>query len=372
MRVLIFIYSLGCGGAERVAANLANHWAAKGWDVTLVTVTNAENDFYPLHPSVRRIALNHELRGEGLLLSATTFVSRVASLRRVLRQVRPDVALGMMPTANTLLALAGLGLGIPSVGSLHFHPPMCQLQMTDEWSQRLSYGLLDGLIVLTEETAQWLRQHKRPTRLWVIPNAVTWPLPQLEPRLSPSGIVHQGSNVIVAVGRLEVEKGFDLLIEAFAPLAAKYTDWILVVLGEGGERPALEALIERHGLHGRVFLAGRVGNVGEWYEAAALFVLSSRFEGFPNALVEALASGVPVISFDCETGPRDIIRHGVNGLLVPPGDVVRLTNAMDCLMGNEALRRRLGMRAAEVREQLAFERIGAMWEEVFLALKMQK
>lgn len=365
MRVLIFIYSLGCGGAERVAANLANHWAAKGWDVTLVTVTNAENDFYPLHPSVRRIALNHELRGEGLLLSATIFVCRVASLRRVLRQVRPDVALGMMPTANTLLALARLGLGIPTVGSEHNHPAGRSITRIDAFLRRHTYRLLDAVVGLTEETAQWLMQNTRARCALVIPNAVSWPLPKFEPVLLPMAFVRPGDNILLAVGRLEPEKGFDLLIKAFAPLAEKYPDWILVVLGEGGERVRLETLIDQHGLHGRILLPGRVGNVGEWYNAAGLYVMSSRSEGFPNTLVEALASGVPAISFDCDTGPRHIIRHAVDGLLVPPGDVVCLTDAMDCLMGNEPLRKCLAMRAADARERFAVERIAGLWERAF-------
>jgi len=367
VRLLIFIYSLHCGGAERVAANMANHWATKGWNVTLVTVTSPASDFYPLHSLVRRVPLK-EIRGGGLLGSTRSFVHRLFSLRRLLRHVRPDVAVGMMPTANILLALARLGLSTPSVGSVRCHPPMYSLMMVDDWLQRLTYRLLDGVVVLTEETAQWLRQHKRVRNIWVIPNAVSWPLPPLEPRLPPASFVAPDNKVMVAVGRLEIQKGFDLLIEAFAPLATKHTDWILVVIGEGSQRPALEALIERHRLHGRVFLPGMVGNVGEWYETASLFVLSSRFEGFPNSLVEALASGVPAITFDCETGPRDIIQHGVNGLMIPSGDVVRLTDAMDRLMGDAVLRKRLGLRATEIREEFSFERIGAMWEKVFVRL----
>jgi len=127
----------------------------------------------------------------------------------------------------------------------------------------------------------------------------------------------------------------------------------------------LEAQVRDASLGSRVFLPGRVGNVGEWYARADLYVMSPRFEGFPNALVEAMAYGLPVVSFDCDTGPRDIIIHGVNGLLVPPENVVGLTEALEQLMGDAALRQCFAMRAVEVRERFSMMRIAAVWETFF-------
>jgi len=159
------------------------------------------------------------------------------------------------------------------------------------------------------------------------------------------------------------------LLEAFVTLARKYYNWNLVILGEGPERRALETQVQAFGLDGRVFLPGRVGNVGEWYERADVYVMSSRFEGFPNALAEAMAHGLPAVSFDCDTGPRDIIRPEVDGLLVLPGNVDALTAALDRLMDDAALRAQFAARAVEVRERFSMERIAGMWEELFAKLR---
>ena len=135
--------------------------------------------------------------------------------------------------------------------------------------------------------------------------------------MKPDSVCRPGRKVLLAVGRLEVEKGFDWLIDAFSALATKYPEWDLVILGEGSLRATLEKQVQTSGLARRVFLPGRVGNVGDWYERANLYVMSSRFEGFGNTLGEAMAYGLPAVSFDCETGPRNIIRHETDGLLVP-------------------------------------------------------
>ena len=121
-RLVIFIHSMGGGGAERVAANLANYWAQKGWEITVVTLASQSVDFYTLHPAVKRIALNLASESRSLGTALWQNVRRVIALRQTLRQIRPDVALGMMTTANVLLALAVFGLGIPAIGSEHIHP----------------------------------------------------------------------------------------------------------------------------------------------------------------------------------------------------------------------------------------------------------
>jgi glycosyltransferase involved in cell wall biosynthesis len=170
---------------------------------------------------------------------------------------------------------------------------------------------------------------------------------------------------LLGVGRLTEQKGFDLLISTFARLAARHPDWDLIILGEGPSRPQLEDLVRSHNLSERIFLPGQAGNIAEWYRAAEIYAMSSRFEGFPNTLAEALAHGLPAVSFDCDTGPRDIIRHQVDGLLVPAGDEDALAAALSRLMNNAALRQQFAMRAVEARERFSMERIAGMWEEVF-------
>ena len=157
---------------------------------------------------------------------------------------------------------------------------------------------------------------------------------------------------------------------SFATLAKRYADWDLVILGEGPLRGALELQINALGLESRVYLPGGVGNVGDWYARADLYVMSSSFEGFPNTLVEAMAHGCAAVSYDCNTGPRDIIRDGEDGMLVNPvGDVAALTSALDQLMGDDERRERMAQKAVDVRERFSQASILAMWDELFDRVK---
>jgi glycosyltransferase involved in cell wall biosynthesis len=366
LKLLIFIHSLSSGGAERVTVNLANHWAGKKWDIVVVTLAPKRDDFYELHPAVKRITL--ELAGDSsnLFVGLLQNLRRVLALRRVLREIQPAIALGMTTTANVLLALAAWGFStVRAIGSERTHPPQCPMGPLWEGLRRLSYGRLAVVTALTSESADWLNAHTGARRVSVIPNAALWPLPMQVPRIIPESLCQPERPIMLAVGRASEEKQFGLLLEVFHSLANQHDDWDLVILGEGPQRPALQAQVWAAGLEKRVFLPGRAGNVGEWYERADLYVMSSRFEGFPNTLVEAMAHSLPAVSFDCDTGPRDIIRHGVDGLLIPPGDVAGLTAALDRLMTDAALRQRLAERAVEVRERFSMKRIAGMWEELF-------
>jgi len=168
------------------------------------------------------------------------------------------------------------------------------------------------------------------------------------------------------VGRLHPDKGFDILLDAYARIAGRHPDWTLVILGEGPQRAALQAQIERLGLAGKVSMPGRAGNVGEWYDRADLYVLSSRVEGLSNTLLESMASGLAAVAFDCETGPREIVRDGEDGVLVRPAqDAAALAQALSRLMADPGTRARMAARAVQVRERFSAERILSRWQEVF-------
>jgi glycosyltransferase involved in cell wall biosynthesis len=373
MRLLIFIGTMSSGGAERVSANLANYWATKGWEITIVTLAQQSLDFYGLHPSVKRMALELVSESANVLAGLWENISRVIALRRVLRQVQPDIALGMMNTCNVLLALAAWNLTtLRTIGAVRVHPAQSPLGYIWETLRCHTYGLLNAVTAMSSEGKDWIKTHTNAQRVTVIPNAVTWPLPGQEPRISPSALHQPERQLLLAVGRLDAQKGFDWLIGAFSNLADKHPDWDLLILGEGLLRTTLDKQVRESGLERRIFLPGRAGNIGEWYESADLFVMSSRFEGFPNALVEAMAHGLAVVSFDCDTGPRDIIRHELDGLLVPLGDVAELTAALDRLMGDALTRQRFAGRAVEVRERFSMERIAGMWEKLFEEILLEQ
>ncbi|HSX55545.1 MAG TPA: glycosyltransferase, partial [Sphingomonas sp.] len=180
----------------------------------------------------------------------------------------------------------------------------------------------------------------------VIPN----PIPSLPFRLR-----QEGAPQLVAVGRLTEQKGFDLLIDAFGRIAERFPDWNLLIFGEGPERSRLEEMAAEHGLLDRVFLPGNTERHGEWINAASVFVLSSRYEGFANVVGEAMQAGLAVVAFDCDFGPADMIEPGVSGVLVSAGDAAQLAAALSDVMSSEARRRQLGANAIE-RAQLFDER----------------
>jgi glycosyltransferase involved in cell wall biosynthesis len=366
MRLLIFIYSMGNGGAERVTANLANYWAAKGWDITIVTLAPLSLNFYELHPAIKSISLYLASESGNILAGMWNNTRRVLALRQTLRQIQPNIALGMMSTASVLLALAAWGLPtLRTIGTERNFPPQQPLGYLWENLRSKSYGLLNAVTALTSEGQNWIKNYTKATKVMVIPNPVTWPLVGKEPQISPRAFCQTGRQLLLAVGRLDQQKRFDWLIEAFTKLAAKHSNWDLAIVGEGSLRAKLERQVRESGFEKRIFLPGRAGNVNEWYEQADLFVISSHHEGFPNTLIEAMSYGLAAVSFDCDTGPRDIIRHELDGLIVPPGDVAALSAALDKIMGDDLLRLGFAERAIEVRERFSIEKMAGLWEQLF-------
>lgn len=359
LRVLVFIHSLQGGGAERVAVDLSAAWAQAGHEVMLVTQTDSAGDVYTLDARVRRRVL-----GTAGLRGLWANVRRVRALRAVLREFAPDIVLGMMTTASVLAVLAARGLPCRIIATEHAHPPSQAMSRLWKQLRRWTYPRAARVVALTRGTAQWIERHVPGSRLAVIPNAVHWPLPQGTPRLQAERAA--GRLRLLAVGRLHADKGFDLLLQAYAQVAPRHPQWDLVILGEGEQRQALQERIDAAGLGGRVAMPGRAGNVGEWYAHADLYVLSSRFEGLSNTLIEALASGLPAVSFDCDTGPREIVREGVDGVLVRPnGDSAAMARALDALMGDDVRRQALARQAPDARDRFSSDRVLAMWRQLF-------
>jgi glycosyltransferase involved in cell wall biosynthesis len=202
------------------------------------------------------------------------------------------------------------------------------------------------------------------TRLTVIPNAVRWPLESTEPVVEPPR--RNGRYRVLAVGRLHPHKGFDILIRAFQEIAAHFPEWDLIILGEGDSRADLQGQIDAAGLGERISMPGRVGNVADWYMQSDLYVLSSRVEGLSNTLLEAMASGLAPVAFDCETGPREIVRNGIDGVLVSPaGDSEALAAHLSDMMAHPEQREAYARRAVDVRDRFSTARIMALWGYLF-------
>ena len=157
MHIVIFTYSLCAGGAERVTVNLANYWAERGWKITIITLASRALDFYSVHPYVQRIVLDMSSESRNVSVAAMNNLKRIIVLRRILREIRPNIALGIMPTANVLLCLSAIGLrNVAVVGSEHIYPPMSPLTRSWQWLRRWTYPLTDQIIMLTREGLDWL------------------------------------------------------------------------------------------------------------------------------------------------------------------------------------------------------------------------
>jgi glycosyltransferase involved in cell wall biosynthesis len=374
MKVLFFIYALDQGGgAERVTANLANHWAKKGWEVTVTTVTARADDWHPLDPEIRHIAINLGRPSRGMADAIAQNIKRVKTLRHTLLTVRPDVAVAMMSAASATLAVAAWGLpNLVSLGAIRSHPACRPTKAVWKGIEALAFGHLSAVVAQTKTTAAWLAANTASRRIEVIPNPIVWPLPQSEPNIQPDGVCKTNRNVLLAAGRLVPLKRYDLLIDVFAALAREHENWDLVIAGDGPERQKLRSQICERGIGSRVFLPGFAGNLSDWYERADLFVMTSIFEGFPNALAEALAHGTPAVSFDCDAGPRDIICHGQDGLLVPAGDMPALTQALDRLMRYDSMRGSFAVAARQQRDRFAIQSVSRIWEDLFADLLNSK
>jgi glycosyltransferase involved in cell wall biosynthesis len=362
MKVVLVISSLSSGGAERVMSMMANYWAEKGWDVTLVTFAEISTDFFPISQRIKRTGLGLLKPSANILQSLTNNVQRILSLRKTITELSPQVVISFMDITN-IITLAAVGKAFPVIVSERVDPRYVELGAMRNFLRRQLYPYAAAVVLQTDTVATWAGQFVSHKKIKIIQN----PLLQSGDTSSSVGNVSLAEKTVLAIGRLTEQKGFDLLINAFSSVCLD--GWQLLIVGEGDDRPQLEKLIKSQGMEGRITLVGRVSNVQQYLEKASIFVLSSRFEGFPNVLLEAMSGGLPVISFDCPSGPGDIINDGEDGLLVPSGDVGSLATAMSRLMADEQMRRRLGKKAEFVRERFAIDHIMGQWERVLEGLR---
>jgi glycosyltransferase involved in cell wall biosynthesis len=351
--VALVISALSDGGAERVVSTLSRRWSHAGHRVAVVTISAVDTDVYELPPEVTRVALGLGRDSHHLAEAMFHASQRVIALRRALRRLDPEVVVSFLGRTNVLALLATRGLGVPVFVSERTDPRRERIGHPWGALRRLLYPHATGVVVQTERVAAWARAFC--SCVHVIPNFVE------RPRVSADPGAESGPRTLLAVGRLSPEKGFDLLLAAFALAGPRRPDWTLTIVGEGPLRGALEAQIARLGLEGRVRLPGRTRDVASCLAAAHAFVLPSRYEGFPNALLEAMACGLPPVAFDCDSGPAEIVRHGENGLLVPAGDVAALAGALEHLMDSPQERIRLGAHARAIADELAPERVLEQW-----------
>jgi len=364
MRITLVIHSLSCGGAERVLSIMANYWADHQWEVTLITFSGAEQgSFFPLHSKVNWIPLGVARNSSGLISAMYNNADRVLSLRRTIVQSRPDAVISFVAAMNVLTVLACAGRPFPVIISERCDPGAQSIGATWGLLRRLVYPRADAVVVQTRSIKEFFPEKIR-VRSHIIPNPVIAPKQLRDPRV-------RKKRKIIGMGRLVEQKGFDLLLRAFSKISAAHPDWFLEIWGQGPLRQELEQLAQALHLANQVSFPGQTQDTHAVLLEADLFVLSSRYEGFPNVLSEAMACGLPVITFDVASGPRDIVEHESNGLLVEANDIDGLAHAIERLLKNESERVRLAGESSKIVAKYGLSQVMKRWEALLGTCVMQ-
>lgn len=348
-KIMFYINTVGNkGGAERVMSQLANRFCDAGYEVVFVTSYRKAEERI-LAEGVNRLSLENE---EIMQSRLKRNVSRIAKLRKLCKREKPQVLVSFMQEPNFRALIATLGLPIKTIVSVRNDPNREYAGIAGKIVGKLLLPMADGCVFQTEEAQAWF-----PKRLQekskIIFNAVTESFFETK-REHPENVV--------TAGRLVKAKNHSMLIRAFAKVAEKYPEEKLLIYGAGRDKEELESLIEDLKMDSRVMLMGVTEQMQDVLARAKVFVLSSDYEGMPNALMEALAVGVPSISTDCPCGgPKMLIEHEKNGLLVPVNDENAMAEAMERLLGDPAFAEKLGSAAREKAESYKPNKVFHEW-----------
>ncbi|TQS19220.1 glycosyltransferase family 4 protein [Microbispora sp. KK1-11] len=377
----MLLHAYGMGGTIRTVVNQANAMATLGHEVEIVSVVRRrEEPQFRLHPGVALTTLVDQRTGvqadslgrrvwrrlRGKIVpygefAAGYFTERVEkAVIDYVTSVDDGVLVTTRPALNLISARRASG-NVVRVAQEHMNLGTYPGPLREEIVRH--YGGFDAVAVLTASDRREYEQALPGTRIVRIPNAVH------SVNQTPSRQEHP---VVVAAGRLVRQKGFDLLLPAFAQVVKEHPEWRLRVFGTGPKKAALRALIGEHGLSAHVTLMGRTNRLDDELARASIYALSSRFEGLPMVMIEAMTHALPIVAFDCPTGPGDVLTDGTDGVLVPCGDVDALAAAMNRLIADRDLRLRMGAAAAATAREYAPENVMPLWENLFTELLRAK
>lgn len=350
MRIAFFISSMGLGGSERTVAALANEFIKHNDQVFVITI-DSKPSFYFLNSQVEFKNLNTLKESEGVFDAIINNSMTIHSMHKLLKNKHIDVVITFNITTLTTAILARALLKTKVIGTEMSNPFLSETNKAWKFAKRNISVFADGFIFQTKDSSGFYRDVLIKKSI-VIPNAIfTQDIPTEIIKMS------ERDKNICTVGRLEKVKGFDILIKAFNEFSRSHEGYTLSIYGEGSERDNLQTIINDLQLTDKVFLHGKVSEVPQKIYKSCMFVLSSRYEGMPNALMEALACGLPCISTDCDFGPRELINHGENGLLIPVDDSEALTAAMKTLAENSILSEKLSENARAINKTHALDLI---------------
>lgn len=345
----IITKAMTSGGAERVIAQLANYFIEQNISCRIITTDNREV-MYPLDETIEVLAIGKKSNNK-----AIDRILRYKRIRSVVQKNRPDVVLTMPEDTGIYAILALIGTGIPVFVSERNNPWVMPNIKITRFLRKLAYLFAKGIIFQTEMAKSFFSRHIQKKGV-VLQNPVD------EKRI-PEPYTGERKKIFAAVGRLEPQKNYPMLIKAFSEFHEAEQDYQLIIYGEGTERANLEKLIKQLNLEDSVFLPGRNKDVLNAINDSAAFILSSDYEGMPSALIEAMCMGMPVISTDCPSGgPRELIHNGENGLLVEVNNTESMKKAMHQIIDGRS--EKLGKSAYVTGKQLTDSQIFEKWEKL--------
>jgi glycosyltransferase involved in cell wall biosynthesis len=358
LNITFVISSIQGGGAERTIALLANGLAGRGHKVRIICLSKHEI-FYELSAKIKLEFVADPKQSRNLIEGAFRNLNKVFKLIKILRSVEPDVIISFITQVNLLTILANLFVRKPLIISERANPELDPIKGILKIARGFLYRLASCLVVQTDFARNYFRNYG--LELKKIHNPVR--------KMNLPENFESRKNIVLGVGRLSFEKGFDQLMKAFAK--ANLPGWKLWLVGDGCERQNLEALAEDLLIKEKTVFLGRQKKVENFYQEAGIFVLPSRHEGFPNALCEALAAGVPSIAFDCNAGPSEMIDDRKNGVLIPAGEIGLLADSLEEFHSRKDLRRAISLKSVSILDKMGEEKILSQWEELILRVMIK-
>ncbi|MEL6927024.1 MAG: glycosyltransferase family 4 protein [Cyanobacteria bacterium J06600_6] len=361
MKITLVIPSIGCGGAERVLVSMAQGFIQRGHDVAVVTLSEKDSDFYELPPECMRIGLGILGSSAGVAEALSNNFRRIAVLRRGITATAPDVVISFLRITNITTILALLFTKIPLIVTEHNDLKAFSYGTLWENLRRFTYPQATGIVSVSKGVDRGFANLPEQKR-GVIYNPILVKEGGSLAELPPEANLQK--KWLVSMGRLTQQKRFDLLLQAFNKIAHQYPDWQLIIMGKGELQTELLEMRDELDLSTQVVFTGALSNPFTVLRQGELFVMASENEGFPMAHGEALACGLPVVCTDCPSGPKEMIRQDIDGLLVPNRDIDALATAMASLMSDESRRQRLAAKAPEVLDRFGLEAIVTQWESL--------